>query len=54
MIKMYAEDLEHPTINPPQELNHLYVLCPWDSIKDGIKFNSTSQISPEEHMEAII
>ena len=54
MIKMYAEDLEPPIINLQQGLNLSSAPCQCDSIRDGIKFNSISQISPEEHMEAII
>jgi len=50
MIKMWEEDSEHQTINLRQEWSHLFVPCPWDWMKAGIKFNSTCLISPEELM----
>lgn len=54
MIRMCAGGLELPTISLPPGWSHLYVLCPWDWTKAGIRFNSTSQISHAEPMEAII
>lgn len=54
MIKMYEEDSEHQTINQRQESSHSYVLCLWDWIKDGIKFNSIFPTLREEPMEVTI
>jgi hypothetical protein len=51
---MYEEDLELQIINLLLELNHLFVLCQWDWIKAGIKYNSIYLISQEELMAQII
>ena len=48
MTKMYAEDLELPTISRRLEWSPSSVLCPWGSTKAGIRFSLTCQISPEE------
>ena len=48
MTKMYAEDLELPTISRRLEWSPSSVLCPWGSTKAGIRFSLTCQISREE------
>lgn len=53
-IRMYAGGSELPTISPPLEWSHLYVLCLCDWTRAGIRSSSTSQISRAEPMEATI
>jgi hypothetical protein len=54
MIKMWGEDLELQTTKVQQEWSHLFVQCPWDLMKDGIKSSSICQILQEELMVPII
>ncbi len=48
MIKMLEEDSELLIISQQLEWNHLFAQCPWDWMKDGIRFNLTYQILQEE------
>jgi hypothetical protein len=54
MTKILEEDLEHQIINQLPELNLLFVPCPWDLIKVGIKFNLIFPILHAGPMEPTI
>lgn len=54
MIRMSAEGLGHPTINPRPESNHSYAPCQWDWMRGGIKSSSIYQTSRGGLMEVTI
>ncbi len=54
MIKMSEEGLEPQIISLQPESSLLFAQCPWDLMRDGIKFNLTCPISQEEPTEQII
>jgi len=50
---MSEEDLEPQITSRQQEWSLSFAQCLWDSTKAGIRFNSTYQISQEEHTAVI-
>ena len=47
MTRTWEEDSEPLTIRVPHVSSLSFAPCPWDSMKDGIKFSSTCLISPD-------